>query len=306
MLSPHQSPAAKGEEKHREPLLCAGNQVRRNLCFLFNAMKEQPASVYFDRRCTHKGREQVLKERISSLFRELQGIASENKDREHLLQRRGPGNPPDLLTTETAQLKGEAAAGKSTLCESYTGDNLVKPFFDYDAHGEQETDDRQRFDLLRPWLGQECIPAPGKEGLLVTFGGIKGKDGDSKVLRPLQGEPYRPFSDYLMGKSRLLPLTEQRMIQLATDAMKGEYLKGFRPHRVSSNRGQRVCDGERDVITSLHGTVRKHGIATMLIGAGTRAPCPSSTPLYPPNSASHCCSSSASVPGPAPAPVHVD
>ena len=42
------------------------------------------------------------------------------------------------------------------------------------------------------------------------------------------------------------------MIQLATDAMKGEYLKGFRPHRVSSNRGQRVCDGERDVITSLH------------------------------------------------------
>ena len=125
MLSPHQSPAAKGEEKHREPLLCAGNQVRRNLCFLFNAMKEQPASVYFDRRktrvsafclaqalsnsfavgvgsvsrnrqrhwtvvdagCTHKGREQVLKERISSLFRELQGIASENKDREHLLQR---------------------------------------------------------------------------------------------------------------------------------------------------------------------------------------------------------------------------
>ena len=34
-----------------------------------------------------KGREIVLKERISSLFRELQGLASENKDREYLLQR---------------------------------------------------------------------------------------------------------------------------------------------------------------------------------------------------------------------------
>lgn len=34
-----------------------------------------------------KGREHVLKERISSLFRELQGLASENKDREYLLQR---------------------------------------------------------------------------------------------------------------------------------------------------------------------------------------------------------------------------
>ena len=64
----------------------------------------------------------------------------------------GPGNPPDLLTADTAERKVEAAAGKSTLCESYTGDSRVKPFFDYDAHGEQETDDRQRFELV-------CAPA---------------------------------------------------------------------------------------------------------------------------------------------------
>ena len=38
------------------------------------------------------------------------------------------------------------------LCESYTGDSLVKPFFDYDAHSQQETDDRQRFE-------QVCAPA---------------------------------------------------------------------------------------------------------------------------------------------------
>ena len=64
----------------------------------------------------------------------------------------GPGNPPDLLTADTAERKVEAAAGKSTLCESYTGDSRVKPFFDYDAHGEQETNDRQRFELV-------CAPA---------------------------------------------------------------------------------------------------------------------------------------------------
>ena len=33
------------------------------------------------------------------------------------------------------------------------------------------------------------------------------------------------------------------MIQLAADAMKGRYLKGFRPHRVSRTSVQFVCDG---------------------------------------------------------------
>ena len=234
----------------------------------------------------------------------------------------------------------EAAQGKSTLCESYTGDSLVKPFFDYDAHSQQETDDRQRFEQVcapaiqqvlgvqrtqlaaatrSGWLAdgryktsirifvqglslqahqmndvlalpafsdpgwdKGIYPAPGKERLLAVVGGIKGKDGDSRILQPLEGELIRPFSDFLiqslhgdetalepraaqrakrsratrpdqdkreapacMGKSRLLPLTEQGMIQLASDAMKAKYLRGFRPHRVSGNSVQFVCDGVR-------------------------------------------------------------
>ncbi|CAL5225348.1 g8151 [Coccomyxa viridis] len=134
-----------------------------------------------------------------------------------------------------------------------------------------------------PGWDKGIYPAPGKERLLAVVGGIKGNDGDSRVLQPLEGELSRPFSDFLIhslqgdesafeprpaarrakrsrtaqpdqderevaacqGKDRLLPLTEQRMIQLAADAMKASILKGFRLHRVSGNSVQFVCDGVR-------------------------------------------------------------
>ena len=51
-----------------------------------------------------------------------------------------------------------------------------------------------------------------------------------------------------MGKSRLLPLTEQRMIQLAADAMQAKRMKGFRSHRVSGKSVQFVCDGVRSCL----------------------------------------------------------
>ena len=59
--------------------------------------------------------------------------------------RRDADHPPCLLTTRAAELKVRATHGTSTLCESYTGDAVVKPFFDYDAHGEDPTNAREVF-----------------------------------------------------------------------------------------------------------------------------------------------------------------
>ena len=43
---------------------------------------------------------------------------------------RDADHPPSLLTAQAAELMVRAARGASTLCKSYTGDALVKPFFD--------------------------------------------------------------------------------------------------------------------------------------------------------------------------------
>ena len=69
--------------------------------------------------------------------------------------RRDANHPPCLLTARAAELKVRAAEGRSTLCESYTGDTVVKPFFDYDDHGDVETDARRVFlEICAPPIQQ--------------------------------------------------------------------------------------------------------------------------------------------------------
>lgn len=60
--------------------------------------------------------------------------------------RRDADHPPHLLMARASELKVQAAHGTSTLCESYMISTWVKPFFDFDGHGTEVTDDEQMFD----------------------------------------------------------------------------------------------------------------------------------------------------------------
>ena len=53
-----------------------------------------------------------------------------------------------------------------------------------------------------PGWDKAIYPTPGKKRLLAVFGGVKGKDGASRILRPLEGELIRPFGDFLIQSLR--------------------------------------------------------------------------------------------------------
>ena len=71
--------------------------------------------------------------------------ASSNREqllafRPRIACRRGADHPPTLMTAATATHKVLDKLGSTTLCESYTGDTLVKPFFDYDSYSDEAQD----------------------------------------------------------------------------------------------------------------------------------------------------------------------
>ena len=79
------------------------------------------------------------------LLRAPPGMEAQLSFRPRISCRRDTDHPPCLLTARAAELKVRAAQGTSTLCESYTCDAVVKPFFNYDGHGEDPTDAREVF-----------------------------------------------------------------------------------------------------------------------------------------------------------------
>ena len=77
-------------------------------------------------------------------------LASRNKDqllafRPRIACRRDASHPPTLMDALTATHKVLSKLGSTTLCESYTGDTLVKPFFDYDSYADEAEDPARAF-----------------------------------------------------------------------------------------------------------------------------------------------------------------